>query len=273
MKINKILMIISIVSLIGGSNFLIAQEEPPIHIVDSRSIIETVKSFTNIGKGPVQTEVCSLLDELALSSVVIREGTDADQRPVFVNAQSDFERAIVYWLQSQQVVKAVCMIHTPAPATPLCTNGEISTGLVDPAILNDPERLLTVKKRPDIIRDYLQEGGRLLTIYPKEGRVLRSPEQLAILDGLVKNYPDRLQTIELDCSSIPHDLIGATYIITFSNSKTYVLSLRSYQANSPTNDRWAIWFGSITEPAVANRLDAVLSFINDHGFHETMYTP
>ena len=55
--------------------------------------------------------------------------------------------------------------------------------IIDPAILNDPERLLTVKKRPEIIRDYLQEGGILYTVFPKKGREARSSEQLAILDG------------------------------------------------------------------------------------------
>ncbi|MBM3191152.1 MAG: hypothetical protein FJZ63_00670, partial [Chlamydiae bacterium] len=117
------------------------------------------------------------------------------------------------------------------------------------------------KKRPDILRDYLQEGGDLFTVYPKKGRELRSAEQLVILDDLVQRYPNHLHAIELDYDTIPQDLIGATYLITFADSSTYVLSLRSYQAHSPTDDKWAIWFGPAHDSAVAERLQAVMFFL------------
>ena len=265
MKNYRILLILSCLALIGVSGLAIAKESILIKANDSRSIIEVVKTFAQSG-GQVQQPVSKLLDELTVTTAVIRKGTDTDLRPVFVNVQADFERAIVYWLNSKQIIRSTCIIHAPAPATPLCTNGEISAGLIDPAIQNDFERLLTVKKRPDIIRDYLREGGHFLTVYPSGGRNSRSVEQLAILDNLLENYPHHLQATELDCSQIPQDLIGATYLITFADSQTYVLSLRSYQANSPADDKWAIWFGSIHDPVVAERLQAVMSFLKEHGF-------
>jgi hypothetical protein len=125
--------------------------------------------------------------------------------------------------------------------------------------------LLSVKQRPDIIRDYLREGGDLFTVYPKNGRRLRSPEQLEILEGLIRTHFDHLHAIELDCDAIPHDLIGATYFITFADSSIYALSLRGSQANSPTDDHWAIWFGAVQDAAVAERLHAVMSFLKSHG--------
>jgi len=265
MKNYKILIILSSLLLITTLGFTSLPESTPT-FNDSRSLMEVVKSFTQAGDSSFRSSISELLDELTITSAIIREGTDADQRPLFVNAQADFERAIVCWLKSKQIVSSTCIIHTPAPATPLCTNGEISMGLIDPVILNDQERLLTVKKRPDVIRDYLQAGGRLFTAYPKGGRGLRSAEQLAILDDLIQSYPHYLQAIELNCETIPQDLIGATYFITFSDSSTYILSLRSYQANSPTDDKWAIWFGSIHDAVVAKRLEAVTSFLKDHGF-------
>ena len=266
MKNHKILIILSSIALISTNGFSAVPDPASTNMIDSRSLMEVVKTFTLAGNGSFRSSVAALLDELSVTSSITREGIDADQRPVFVNAQADFERAIVFWLKSKQIASCTCIIHTPAPATPLCTNGEISVGLIDPAIQNDQERLLTVKKRSDIIRDYLQEGGALFTVYPKKGRGLRSAEQLAILDDLVQRHPEHLHAIELDCDAIPKDLIGATYLTTFADSSTYVLSLRSYQANSPTDDKWAIWFGPTHDSAIAERLQAVTSFLRDHGF-------
>jgi hypothetical protein len=121
--------------------------------------------------------------------------------------------------------------------------------------------LLTVKKRPDILRDYLQEGGILCSAYPQNGRKLRSDEQLAILDRLVEKHPDHLMLIELDCAEIPQELIGATYVITFAEGTQWGLSFKSYQANAPTDGKWAIWFGPIDDPAVGERLSEIKSLV------------
>jgi hypothetical protein len=250
-----------LIFLIGSAMPLTAAQP-----VDARTLLDGVKEFTSAGSAPFQESICNLLDTLSVASFVTRFGTDASERPVFVNAQADFERAFVYWLKTKQIAACTCIIHTPAPATPLCTEGEISPGLIDPAVQNDPARLLTVKKRPAIVRDYLQEGGILYTAYPKKGRGLRSEEQLAILDRLMKSHPDCLFAVELDSDAIPHDLIGATYLITLNDSSYLVLSLRSYQANSPTDDQWGVWFGSLDNPEVRARFQAVTLFLEDHGF-------
>lgn len=198
-----------------------------------------------------------LLDSLNRTSCVVLEGSDAELRPMVVNLQADFERAIVQALKSKSIVRSLCIIHTPAPATPLCTEGEITEGLVDPAILNDPARLSTVKKRPDILRDYLQEGGVLWSVYPQNGRSLRSAEQLTILDRLVDVHPDRLSLLELECAEIPQELIGATYAISFVDGTHYGLSFKSYQANAPTDGKWAIWFGRLDDPAIVERFQEI----------------
>ncbi|ACZ33148.1 conserved hypothetical protein [Chlamydia pneumoniae LPCoLN] len=266
MKKTKIVVVLLGALLIGTIGFFIIRKPAEIQTIDSRSLIEIAKAFAYGGNDSFGDSVFELIDELDTTSSITREGTDADQRPIFVNAQADFEKAIVYCIKCKQIIKCISIIHTPTPATPLCTEGEIFPGLVDSAIQNDLERLLTVKKRPDIIREYLRAGGSLVTTYPKEGRRLRSPEQLRVLDDLVQSYPNHLHAIELDCDAIPQDLIGATYIITFADFSTYILSLRSYQANSPSDDTWGIWFGSIDDPVIADRFQAVISFLKDHGF-------
>jgi hypothetical protein len=51
------------------------------------------------------------------NSCMVLEGSDAELRPVVVNLQADFERAIVQGLKSKSIVRSCCIIHTPAPAT------------------------------------------------------------------------------------------------------------------------------------------------------------
>src|SRR5438128_1133330 len=143
MKNYNILIILSSLALIGTNGFSAMPEPASTNMIDSRSLMKVVKTFAQAGNSSFQSSISALLDELSVTSSITREGTDADQRPVFVNAQADFERAIVYWLKSKHIVSCTCIIHTPAPATPLCTNGEISVGLIDFAIQNDQERLLT----------------------------------------------------------------------------------------------------------------------------------
>lgn len=256
----KKLTILSSLILIAAQNCGTAQELASFDTIDERSIFETFKMFTKARDNADQSSSSNLFEELANHSVVFREGRDEELRPLFVNAQADFELALVYWLKNKQIEECTCIIHTPAPPTPLCTNGEVSTGLVDSTISDDAERLLTIKKRPDIIREYLDAGGHLLAIYPQNGRTLRSEEQLAVFDDLIEKYP-RLKAIELDTDQIPNDLSGATYLIQVSDSKEYVLSIRSYQANCPVDGKWAIWFGSLQDPVITERFEKILSLL------------
>ena len=200
----------------------------------------------------------NLFNELTSSPVVSRTGTDAELRPLFVNAQADLEKALVFLLQEGKIKNSIWIIHTPAPATPLCTRGEISEGLVDPSIEKDPIRLLTVIKRPDIIRSYLDAGGTLVSLYSPGGRSQRTPEQLAILDHLLAHY-ENLHAAELN-QPISKEHIGATYLFQLEG-EDLVFSLKSYQANQPTDDQWAIWLGSSKNPLIMNRLEEVRDFI------------
>jgi len=234
--------------------------------LSSADWIGQAKEITRKGDSAVKEKIVSLMDELAQKGSVVRLGKDADERPIFVGAQADFERLFTQLLNSGTLKKLTCIIHTPAPATPLCTNGEISEGLVDPKLLSDPDRLLTVKKRPDILRDFLNAGGQIYTVYPQAGRNVRSQEQLRILDSLLQKYPQQLVAVELSCKEIPKTLIGATYLLEFSDRQQFALSLMSYQANQPTDDAWGIWFGPRGSFAIEERLQSVLPFLQQNGY-------
>lgn len=206
---------------------------------------DEVKAVAQASDPQTQEAIYALLDELAVSSCVIRQGRDAEQRPVFVGAQAAFERFFVSWLQSETIVELICIIHTPAPAKPLCSAGDVG--------------------RPVIVRDLLEAGAEIVTVYPRGGRSVRSPEQLQILDDLLDRFPN-LSAVELPCSEFPSELIGATYLITLCNGQKCALFLRGSQAHAPKeNGTWGIWFGTVQNPIVRMRAGSVLMFLEAYG--------
>ena len=102
-------------------------------------------------------------------------GKDEEVRPLYVTAQGDFERALALFLKEKKVKSVRGIIHTPTPATPLCTKGEISESLVDESMTEDQRRLYTVMKRPEIIREFLKNGGKLMVVYPEKGAAAGEP--------------------------------------------------------------------------------------------------
>ncbi len=189
-------------------------------------------------------------------------GGDLEMRPLFVTAQGEFERVLAYYLSTGEIVQLIGMIHTPTPATPLCTEGEISKDLVDAELLVDKKRLYTVQTRPAILRDYLSKGGYLSVVYPKGGRDLRTSEQLGIFDKVKEAFPKGLIDSPLGISAIDHDMIGAVYIFKTKNGELGAFAIKAFQANSPEDQsEWGIWFGSLSHPEVNARVEAVREYV------------
>src|SRR5690606_21668156 len=156
-------------------------------------------------------------------------GTDKDVRPCFVALQAIVEHVLASALQ-KEVVSLKGVIHTPMPATPLCTIGKISKELVNPSIENDPARIFTVKARTTIIRDYLFKGGDLYIVYPKNGFKKRTEEQQKVYQQELASYPTHLFDVPLNCEDIPTDLIGATYLFQDRSGKTFIFAIKMTQA-------------------------------------------
>ncbi len=208
--------------------------------------------------------VFRLMEDAADQRIVMREGTDAQMRPLFVGAQAEFEKIFAQLLARRNLVQKVrVIIHTPAPPTPLCTDGEISDRLADPSILNDPERLATITKRADIVRSLLASGAEITCAYPAGGRNARSAEQLEIFDRLQEQYP-HLRVTELK-SAIPQELIGATYWITLDTGQCFIFSIMSSQVNAPMDGQWGIWFGDNRDPAIKSRVQQITAFLEQAG--------
>jgi hypothetical protein len=228
------------------------------------NFLEGVIDMTEIGKSNAKKETISLVKELQENGYAIHTGKDADLRPGYVGAQAEIERQMAYLLNNKEIVRLVGVIHTPTPATPLCTKGEISSGLVDQSLSKDDKRLFTVMERASVVREYLNKGGILYVVYPEGGREKRTLAQLEIYDAERMKYPHSLVDQVLDCSQLDREMVGATYFFKTLKGGTFAFGIMAPQVNAPNDDQeWGIWFGSIQHPKVKQRVDSVLQYLAD----------
>lgn len=188
----------------------------------------------------IKAGVISYLDRLIAGGVVDVKGDDKDFRPYFVSLQGIVEHVL------SQGYKPIACITTPMPATPLCTKGDISKELVDPAVESDPNRLFTIKARATILRDYLYQGGILYVMYPEKGLGERSLEQQAIYKNEVSKNEGRLFDCPLSCESIDKQYVGAFYIF-----GDYVFILNINQANATEKEgRFRLGLGKLDDASI-----------------------
>lgn len=209
----------------------------------------------------LKSEICKIWNNLNKEGSIEVSGTDSDFRPYFVALQSVIEYVLASELQ-KNVKFLMGVIHTPMPATPVCTRGEISKDLVESSLESDPTRIFTVKSRTTIIRDYLYKGGDLFIIYPKNGFFKRTEEQRKIYLQELDNNSDHLFNVPLDCETIPTELIGATYLFQDHSGNKFIFAIKMTQANDPKEiGNFGLWFGSIHHPSIVERLQAVSSYL------------
>ncbi len=188
--------------------------------------------------------------------------TDVKVRPIFVSAQGDFEKGMAYFLEEEKILNLIGVIHTPTPATPLCTEEEITPQLVDTSLEGDKKRLFTVMSRATIIREFLAKGGKLFAVYPEEGRAKRTEAQLAIFDAAKEAYPKNLIDCPISCEKLDPEMVGATYLFQ-TEEGWFAFAIMATQANAPEDcRRWAMWFGPLSDPAIAERVSAVSTYFS-----------
>lgn len=249
----------------------VLEKHSPFAKTISAKVLETINNAQDIPGlkseefAVLKTEILKTWRTLFKEGVLEISATDKDVRPYFVTLQAVVEHLLASELQKEvKVLKG--FIHTPMPATPLCSKGEISRDLVDPSIELDPNRLFTVKARTTIVRDFLFKGGELSIIYPKEGINKRTKDQQNIYKLELNNYPNNLHDIRLDCEAIPEELIGATYLFQDQSGKTYVFAIKMTQAKDPKEiGHFGLWFGPINHPAIQMRVKAVSAYLEQYG--------
>ena len=225
----------------------------------------TKEILEEVGELQSSSEFTDFLQELTEKGFVVREGDDKEHRPVFVSLQGDFERQLAFALKKQKITHLVGMIHTPTPATPLCTEGEISKDLVHQS-LDDEKRLYTVMKRPAIVREFMNLGGTLIAAFPEGGANKRTPEQQKVYQGLLSKYCHNLVEKELSTLSMPWDMVGALYLFKTHKGGWGAFAIMARQANAPVDRQaWGMWFGPVSHPNIQNRIENVLQYLYEVG--------
>lgn len=220
---------------------------------------ETVPGLNSEEFDNIKIGIQERWDELVKKGVLEITATDKEVRPYFVALQGIVEHVLAYEL-GNTIHSLIGVIHTPMPATPLCTEGSVSNELVDSSIAEDPLRLFTVQARKTIVRDYLFKGGNLYIAYPKEGVNKRNETQQQIYKKELSNYPEHLFDRPLDCESVPEELVGAFYVFTNSEGKKFAFAIKIPQANNPQDlGNFALWFGEIDKSAVSDRISDIVS--------------
>lgn len=202
-------------------------------------------------------------DTLVAKGVLDVTATDAETRPYFVALQAVVEYVLACELSRKEITSLNGVIHTPMPATPLCTTGDISGGLVDPKVEQDAQRAFTVQSRAQVIRHYLAQGGCLYIVYPQGGLEGRTLAQQAIYESELEHYGERLVNFPVDTSKVALDQTGAFYLFENAEGHTYAFAIKMTQANNlqPVSN-FGLWFGECIEGTpVYDRISGVLSTI------------
>lgn len=260
-------------ALILGTGFLffspLVADETLIQHLHSK-VLDTIENVPALpGIKPEQltalkTNLAHQWNELVEKGVLEVNGTDKEIRPYFGMIQSAVELVLASELE-HEVCTVNGFIHTPMPATPLCTTGEISPELVDPSMEKDPLRLFTVKARATTLRELLSHGATLHIVYPQGGLQKRTAAQQEIYLNELNNYPDNLIDFPINCEAIDPDLIGATYLFTDADGQKYIFAIAMTQANDPREEgHFGLWFGRLENPLIFKHVSAVKKFITAH---------
>lgn len=209
-------------------------------------------------------DIDDILKRFTEEGILELEGPDREIRPVFVAIQAMMEEALSLELHLS-ITSLMGVIHTPMPATPLCTEGSLSPGLVHQSVEEDPFALIMTLSRASTVRNFLYRGGDLYCAYPKEGLHQRTELQKAIYSKALNIYAGHLFDRPLDLDHLPPELTGAFYLFTDTEGNKGVFAIQITQANNPLdNGRYTIWFGSLNTPPILERIRLIKESVLVH---------
>jgi len=229
-------------------------------------LFHLVKKCVEYNDSAERREILKLLDRVHREKWVLAKGDD-DLRIKFVNLQGCIEHILAREQALGEVVDLIGMIHTPQPATPLCTRpNNLDEELLNRSIRHDLEKQLTVRSRAQIVREYLNKGALLYVVYPKGGFEKRTPQQQVVYLEELERYPNQLVDWVLSTPSLHPEMSGATYFCKNSEGKTYVFSIMARQANDPQEDsEWGLWLGELEHPEIRKRVDTLFAYFRMYG--------
>jgi hypothetical protein len=226
---------------------------------------KTIPSFKEEAFVAIKPGLLQLWDELKSKDHLERKGKDQEYRSYFVALQCLIEHVLSVGFEKKEIKSCAGMIHTPMPATPLCTQVDADPkGITHPSMHEDPARLYTVSSRAQIVRQFLANQADLYVVYPKEGLQKRKESEQKIYQEACKSYKNHLHDRPLDCQAIENDLVGAFYVF-----DKWGFTIQFTQANSPQEDgHYVLNLGAITSQHVHERIDRVMHMVREHSSSE-----
>jgi hypothetical protein len=211
-------------------------------------------------------EILQLINSLDCIGSVKESGTD-DLREKYVYTQGAVEQVLALAMKHGVIDRLVGIIHTPTPATPLCTQiSPLDKELLHRSMRNDFQKMLTVSSRSAIIREYLDQGGLLFIAYPQGGLEKRTTQQQQVYKQELIKYSNLLFDTVLSCEEMESSKVGATYLFKTPSNDVYAFSIQSQQANNPQSlSTWGMWFGSIDNEAINTRVTEIIDYLVAHG--------
>lgn len=233
----------------------------------AKKILTTVRSCVEYNQEiSGKDDIYHILSQVEEQYKVIETGSD-DLRVKYVHSQGCFEHVLACFQALGDIEEIIGVIHTPMPATPLCIKpeGEVR-GVLDQSIRHDLSKLLTVRSRAQIIREYLMKGAKLYIVYPQGGFEKRSATQQSIYKEELERFAGNLFDWVLTTNKIADDMVGATYLFRNMDRQVFAFSIKSKQANDiHSQAEWGIWFGPVVEAEVADRVNNVFDYLSSKG--------
>ena len=211
-----------------------------------------------------------LIQPLIHSPTAQLEGPDPESRAIAVNFQSAFESTLLEALRNNRVQKAIIIMHTHMPTTPLCSPREnVLTESINASMENKPVLNKTIKDRTKTLREFAQlPNVDLYIAYAKDGLIQRTPPERAnYLEAINDPKNTALHDVRLSCSEIPDDVVGASYVLTTNQGDSLYFGLSGKQAvdGGEGATSWAFWFGSLGTPAIQSRYQKIMSYLQGCG--------
>lgn len=213
-----------------------------------------------------QKAIFKAIATIKKDGVYSSDAKDEAKRAVFVGLQSAIEQVLSEKKQADPNFKVMMAIHTPTPATPLCTAVDsVSEGLMSARVKDDKQVQHTILSRAEILRSLLEQETPLYVVFQKNGLSQRTIEQQKIYRSQIAKYPDQLMSLELTLPEISGDMIGATYLISTGDEQKLAFFIKATQANSPGDNQWQIGFGPANQQLIHERVSSVLNYLETSG--------
>lgn len=213
-----------------------------------------------------QKAIFNAISIINKKGVYVSDAKDEAKRALFVGLQSAIEQVLSEKKLADPNFKVMMAIHTPTPATPLCTAVDsVSEGLMSERVKNDKQVQHTILSRAEILRSLLEQETPLYVVFQKNGLSQRTVEQQNIYKSQIAKYPDQLMSLELTSPEISGGMIGATYLISTDDGQKLAFFIKATQANSPGDDQWQIGFGPADQQLIHERVSSVLNYLETNG--------